>query len=163
MDLCHLKNVELAKHFRKNNGRVVLQVDSVKVEGAHRAVFTEQDASASQMTAAQFLDTISKLPGMAGETSDTVSAYTQVQMTEAPRSIRLSKEECPEMWIRIPARHRPTSCEKIDWSPICQLSLGLTNRRRAIGKKTMEKVPAWQCLYVHKGSDYSYLCTRTIF
>ena len=39
----------------------------------------EQGASASQMAAAKFLDTISKLPGMAGDTSDAISAYTQIK------------------------------------------------------------------------------------
>ena len=62
----------------------------------------EQGASPSQMAAAQFLDTISKLPGMAGETSGAISAYTQVKMTEAPRLLRLPKEGYPEIWIRIP-------------------------------------------------------------
>ena len=101
MDLCHLKNAELAKHLQKYKGRVVLRGDNVKDEEGYRAVFAEQDASASQMAAAKFLDTISKLLGLAGETSDAVSAYTQVKMTEAPRLIRLPEEECPEIWIRM--------------------------------------------------------------
>ena len=77
MDLCHLKNAERAKHFQNYNGRVVLQGDNVKDEEGHRAVFTEQGASA--MAAAKFLDTIFKLLRMAGETSDAISAYTHVK------------------------------------------------------------------------------------
>ena len=55
---------------------------------------TEQGASASQMAAAIFLDTISKLLGVAGETSDAISAYTQVKMTGAPRLLRMRKDKC---------------------------------------------------------------------
>ena len=113
MDLCHLKNAELAKHHQKYKGRVVLREDNVKDEEGYWAVFTEQGAPASQMAATKFLDTISKLPVMAGAASDAVSAYTQVKMTEAPRLLRLSKDECPEIWIRIHPRQRPNSWDKI--------------------------------------------------
>ena len=68
--------------------------DNVKDEEGHRAAFTAQGASMSQMAAAKFLDTISKLPGMAGETIDAISAYTQVKMTEAPRLLRMPNKEC---------------------------------------------------------------------
>ena len=63
------------------------------------------------MAAAKFLNTISKLLGMAGGASDAVSAC---KMTEAPRLLRLPKEECPKLWIRIPPRQRPKSWDKID-------------------------------------------------
>ena len=105
MDLCHLKNAELA-------GPVVFRWDNVKDEQGHRATFTERGASASQMEATRFLDTTSKLPGMAGEASDGVSACTQVKMWSAPRLLRLP-EECPEFWIRIPPRQRPNSWDII--------------------------------------------------
>ena len=58
MDPCHLKNAELAKHFQKYMERVVLLGDNVKDEEGHRAAFTAQGASMSQMAAAKFLDTI---------------------------------------------------------------------------------------------------------
>ena len=48
----------------------------MKDEEGSWVVFTEQGASASHMAAATFLDTISKLLGMAGEASDAVSEYT---------------------------------------------------------------------------------------
>ena len=34
---------------------------------------------------------------MAGETSDAISAYTQVKMTEAPRLLRMPSRECLEI------------------------------------------------------------------
>ena len=61
MDLCHLKNAELAKHLQKLKVRVVLQGDNFEDEEGWRAVFKEQGASASQMAAAKLLDTILKI------------------------------------------------------------------------------------------------------
>ena len=71
----------------------------------------------SEMAAAQFLDTFSKLLGMTGETSDAISAYTQVKRTEAPRLSQLPNEHCPEIWIFIPLRQRPNSWDKNE-SPV---------------------------------------------
>ena len=99
---------------RTYKGRVVLRMDNVKDEGGYKAALTEQGASASQMAAARFLDTISKLLDMVGETGDAISTYTQVKMTEAPRLLRMPKEECPEIWIRIPPRQRPHGWNKIE-------------------------------------------------
>ena len=79
------------------NERVVLWEDNVKDEEGYRAVCTEQVASASQMAAAQFLDTISKIPGMAAETSDAIPAHTQVKINDAPSLLRLPMEECLEI------------------------------------------------------------------
>ena len=100
MDPCRLQNAELAKQLQKYHERVVLWRDNVQDEEGYRAAFAEQDASASQMKGAKFLDTISKRPGMARATSDAISAYTQVRMTEAPRLLRLPEEEGPEILIR---------------------------------------------------------------
>ena len=52
MDLCHLKNSELEPQYRKCKGRVILRCDIVKDDPGSYAVFTEQESSASQMTAA---------------------------------------------------------------------------------------------------------------
>ena len=144
---------------------------NVKDEEGYRAVFTEQGSSASQMAAARFLNTISKVRGMAGETSDAISAaYTQAKMTEAPRLLRLPKEECPEIWIRIPQRNRPKSWDKID-DPVVSLERNLfgyplagflweRNSEEVLFEKGWEKVPTWVCLHVHTklGSFLIGLC-----
>ena len=112
MDLCHLKNAEFAKkkkNIQKYKGRVVLRGDKVKDEEGYRIALTEQGASASQMAAAKFFDTLSKLLGMAGEASDAVSEYTSVNMTEAPWLLRSPIEECPERWLIILPWQRPNS------------------------------------------------------
>ena len=84
MDLCHLKNSGLEPQYQKYNGRVVLRGDIVKNGSGSYAVCTEQGSSASQMTAAKFMDIISRLAGCAGQAADAVSAYTQVKMEDAP-------------------------------------------------------------------------------
>ena len=84
MDLCHLKNSELEPQFQKYKGRVVLRGDIVKDDSGSYVVFTEQGSSTSQMTAAKIVDILSRLPGCAGQAADTLSAYTQVKMEDAP-------------------------------------------------------------------------------
>ena len=104
-----LEERELAKHLQKNKERVVLRVTTSKTKKDTELYSQKQGASASRMAAAKILDTISKLPGTAGETSDAISAYTQVKMTEAPRLLRMPSIECLEIWIRIPPRQRSKS------------------------------------------------------
>ena len=64
-----------------------------------QAVFTEKGASASQMTAAKILDTLSRLLGMAGEAS---ACTTQVKVKDAPRLHKLLDTESPTIWTRLP-------------------------------------------------------------
>ena len=83
----------------------MLQGDIVKDDSGSYAVFTEQDSSASQMTAAEVMDDIARLQGSAGQAADPESAHTQVKMEDAPRLLKLPKSECRDIWIRLP-RHR---------------------------------------------------------
>ena len=59
MDICHLKNAELEARHQKYKGRVVLRSDIVNDNSGSYAVFTEQGASQSQMTAAKIMEFIS--------------------------------------------------------------------------------------------------------
>ena len=74
VDLCHLENSELEPQCQKYKGRVVLRGDIVKDDSGSYAVFSEQGSSASQMTAAKFMDIISRLPGCTGQAADAISA-----------------------------------------------------------------------------------------
>ena len=56
MDLCHPENSESEPQFQEYKGRVVLRGDIVKDDSGSYAVFTDQDASASQMTAAKVME-----------------------------------------------------------------------------------------------------------
>ena len=68
--------------MRKYKGRIVLRGDNVKDEEGFYAVFSEQGTSASQLSAAKFLDAIARCPGCKGEDSDAVGAYTQVVLKD---------------------------------------------------------------------------------
>ena len=61
----------------------MLRGDIVKDDSGSYAVFTEQGSSVSQMTAANVMDIMSRLPGCAGQVADAVSVYTQVKMEDA--------------------------------------------------------------------------------
>ena len=61
--------VGVGPQFQKYTGRVVLGGDIVKDSGS-QAVFTEQSPSATQMTAAEVMDVIARIPGFAGQAAD---------------------------------------------------------------------------------------------
>ena len=64
------------------------------------------------MTAAKVLDVISRLRGFAGQASDAVSAYTQVNMKDATELLGLPESGCPAFWIRRPRPRRPNPWDK---------------------------------------------------
>ena len=72
MDIRHLKNAELEPQFQKYKGRVVLRGDIVKEDSGAYTVFTEQGSSASQMTAAEVMHVIARLPDSDGPEADAV-------------------------------------------------------------------------------------------
>ena len=65
-------------------------------DSGSNAVFTEQGSSASQTTAAEVMDVISRPPGCAGQAADAVSGYPQFkrkkhsQITDASK-VRMSR------------------------------------------------------------------------
>ena len=83
----------------------MLRDDTVRDDSGVHAVFTEQGSSASQMTVAKVMDVIGRLSDCDGQAADTVSAYTQVKLEDAPRFLKIPKSECPDVWIRLP-RHK---------------------------------------------------------
>ena len=91
MDICHLTNAELEAKHHKYKSRVVLRGDTVKDDSGSYAIFTDQGSSASQMTAAEIMDIISRLPGCDGQATDAVSAETQVKMENAHILLKFPK------------------------------------------------------------------------
>ena len=73
----------------------------------NHAVCTEQGASVSHLTAAKALDLISRLPGCSGQATDAVSAYTQVEMKDAPERVHQSEEDWAKIRIRVPKARGP--------------------------------------------------------
>ena len=63
----------------------------MKDDSGSYAVFTEQGSSGSQMTAAKVMDIISRLPWCAGQAADAVSAYTLVEMEDAPKLLKIPR------------------------------------------------------------------------
>ena len=168
MDICHLKNAELEAKHQKYKGRVVLRGDIVKDNFGSYAVFTEQGSSASQMTAAKIMDIISRLPGCDGQAADAVSAYTQVKMEDAHKLLKIPKSECPDIWIRLPRHKWPKSWSSME-DPVVPLERNLYGHplagllwerqfEKVLLKHGWEKIPNWECLFVHREKDYSYLC-----
>ena len=148
-----------AKH-QKYKGRVVLRGDIVKDNSGSYAVFTEQGSSASQMTAAKIMDIISRLPGCDGQAADAVSVFTQVKMEDAHKLLKIPKSECPDIWIRLPRHKWPKSWSSME-DPVVPLERNLYGHplagplwerqfEKILLKNGWEKVPNWECLFVHR-------------
>ena len=160
LGLCHLKNSELELQFQKYKGRVVLRGDIVKNDSVSYAVFTVQGSLPSQMTAANVMDNISRLPGCAGQAADAVSAKTQVKMEDAPQLLKIPKLECPEIWIRLPRHKWPKSWSSME-DPVVPLERNLYGHplaglvwerqyEKILLKHGWEKISNWECLFVHR-------------
>ena len=95
----------------------MLRGDIVKDDSGAYAVFTEQGSSTSQMTATKVMYVIARLPDCDGQAVDAVSAYTQVELEDAPRLLKILQSECPDVWIRLPRHKWPKSWAtlKIPW------------------------------------------------
>ena len=90
----------VGQKYQKYKGLVVLRGDVVEDDAGSDAVFTKQGSSASHMTVAEVLDVIARLPGCAGQASDTVSS--DIKMKAATTLLKLAMSECPDVWIRLP-------------------------------------------------------------
>ena len=143
------------------NVRVVLRGDIVKDDSGSYAVFTEQGSSTSQMTAAGIMDIISRLPGCDGQAADAVSAYTQVKMEDAHNLLKIPRSECPDIWIRLPRHKWPKSWSSME-DPVVLLERNLYGHplagllwerqfEKILLKHGWEKIPNWECLFVHRG------------
>ena len=87
-----------------------------------QSVLTEKkEASASHMTAAKVLDTISQLPGMSGVANDAVSAYTQVKLSDSSILLKLPETECPTVFLETDVRNIGITwmTQSSHWNAIC--------------------------------------------
>ena len=126
--------------------------------------FIEQGSSASQKIAAKVTDIISRFLGCDGQAADAVSAYTQVKMEDTHKLLKISKSDCPDIWIRLPRRKWPKSWSSIE-NPVVPLEQNLHGHpwQDCYGKRNLrksycrEKVSNWECFFVHrqKGSFLS--------
>ena len=161
MDTCHLKNAELEAKHQKYKGRVVLRGDTVKDDSGSYAVFTEQGSSASQMTAAKIMDIFSRLPGCDGQAADAVSAYTQVKMEDAHKLFKKIQNRSVQTFGFV---YHDTNGQNRGpvWKTQSFLLKGICTGHPLAGllckrqfekillKHGWEKVPHWECLFVHR-------------
>ena len=115
--LCHIKHSELAAIYQKYKGRVVFSGNTIYDENGVLAVFQEQGASASSMTAGKLLDAIARLPGYQGQNADAFKAYTQALLADFEGDtetwIELPQDRWPDVWFHDgagrsrPKYHRP--------------------------------------------------------
>ena len=124
MDICHLKNAELEAKHQKYRGRVVLRGDVVKDDSGSNAVFTEQGSSASQMTAANVMDIISRLLGLRRSSSGRSICLHPGKKEDAPKFVKIPKSECPDIWIRLPRHKWPQSWSSME-DPVVPLERNL--------------------------------------
>ena len=106
-----------------------------------QSLLNKQGSFASQMTTANVMDVISRLPGCGGQAADAISAYTQVKMEDAPSLLRIPKSECPDIWIRLPRHKWPKSLSRME-EPVVPLErnlCGLTHLHSSCGKDSSRK------------------------
>ena len=112
------------------------------------------------MAAARVMDIISRLLGCAGQAADAVSAKTQVKMEDAPKLLKISKLECPDIWIRLPRHKWPKSWSSMEDKVVpLERNLYRYPKARLLWERQFEnillphgweKVPNWECLFVHR-------------
>ena len=133
----------------------MLREDIVKDDNGHKAVFTEQGASASRVAAATFVNTVSRLRGMAEEANDAVIACVHVYMSETHRFRRSPQKECPQVCITLPHSRRPKQWDTIE-EPVVLLEENLNGHLLAVQlwerrledvllKQTGRNVPTLEC------------------
>ena len=96
----------------------------MKDDSGSYAAFTEQGSSASQITAAEIMDIISRLSGCAGHAADAVSVCAQVKMEDVHKLLKIPKLECPDIWIRLPRHKWPKSWSSME-DPVVPLERNL--------------------------------------
>ena len=112
------------------------------------------------MTAAKVMDIISRPPGCAGQAADAVTAYNQVKMEDDPKLLKVPKSECADIWIRLPRHNWPKSWSSME-EPVVPLERNLYGHplagllwerqfEKILLKYGWEKVPNWDCLFVHR-------------
>ena len=151
MDLCHLKKCRV---WTKKSSQIVLRTDIVTDDSV--LYWTK---FVCEMTAARVMDVIARRPDCDGQAADAVSAYTQVEMEDAPKLLKIPKSECPEIWIRLPRHKWPKSWSSIE-DPVVPLERNLYGHllaglfwerqfEKVLLKHGWEKIPNWEYLFVH--------------
>ena len=97
MDLCHLKHSGWQNIYKYTKDESCFLETNVKDDTGRKVVFSEQGASASQVTAAQVSDTTSRLSGLVGEANDAVSACSQEKGSMLPGCSSFQRRNAPQL------------------------------------------------------------------
>ena len=113
----------------------------MKDDSGSYPVFTEQGSSASQMTAGEVMDIISRLPGCTGLAADALSTFSRVKMEDDPKLLKIPKSECPDIWIPL-SRHKWSTSWFSKEDPVVPLERNLYGHPLAglLWKKQFEKI-----------------------
>ena len=110
------------------------------------------------MAAMKFMDYIGRIDGNTCQDFDAIKAYAQVKLDSLVEL--LGEDVQAETWITLPRERRPRYWDNID-QPVCPLLRNLYGHplagliwekhcQKAILKAGFEKIPGWECLYVHR-------------
>ena len=135
MDTCHLKKCEVRTQIAEVQRQSSAPGDTVKDDSGAYAVFTERGSSMSQMTAAEILDVVARLPGCDGQAADAVSAYTPDCSKFPKPNVQMfgyvfhdtNGQNHVKIW-----RSRGTSWTKLVRSSVSRIAVGKTIRRSFI-------------------------------
>lgn len=144
-------------------GRVVFRGDQVRDATGFYAVFIDQSASASHMAAVKFMEFIGCLFGTTEEAPDAIKAYIQVLLKDVKRYF--GEDVHAETWISLLRERRPKSWDTIQ-DPLCPLLRNFYGHplagliwekhcQNAILEAGFQKIPGWNCLFVHRAQKLS--------
>ena len=131
----------------------------MKDDSGAYAVFTEQGSSASQMTAAKVMDIISGLLGCVGQAADAVSSYTQGKMGDAHKLLKIPNWNDQTFGFVYHDTNGVNSWSSME-DPVVLLERNLYGHplagllwerqfEKILLQHGWEKVPNWECLFVH--------------
>ena len=157
-DICH-------PQFQKYKGRIVLRGDIVKGDSGAYAVFAEQGSSATQMTAAEVMDVIARLPHCDGQAADAIpdsgknGGRSQIAQNSKVRVVQTKGYVFHDTNGK---NHGQTL--KIQWfllNEICTAThsldfCGKDSSRKFCWSLDGKKYRIGKCLFVCRNKDYSY-------
>ena len=157
------KNTELEPKYQKYKGRVVLRGDSVKDDASSCAVFSEQGALASQMTATQsngchckatWVCRTSSRRSIPLHSSKNGGRSKVAQNSRVWKSRNMDASSTTEV-VKVMVKHwrsRGSSWAKSVWTPTCRppVERQFENVWRELG---LEKAPNWEWKFVHRKQE----------
>ena len=171
MDICHLKNTEL----ERGNSRITMTGLSSEVTWWMTILALVQCSQSGvrqhhKWRPQKVMDVIARLPGCAGQAADAVSAYTLKKWKTLQNCWRLQSQKVQIYGCVFPRHKWPKQ-----WSNIEDLVVPLERNvyghpvagllwERPFGKVLLgpgwEKVPIWECLFVHRKPRIILVGTR---